>query len=182
MQKTIFAKKLKKMIQRKQSVYLFLAAAILSISYFFPLAAFIGESDSLILYVFRVVSLVPDSELALSPYFILPLFTIVSLVIVMSFITIFLFNKRMLQLILVRFMLLLLLAYIGVFFFYYVDVLSNLSGGIAAYPNALVIPSTEIQIPTMAFLVPLVSAVFLFMASRGIISDEKLIRSTDRLR
>jgi len=79
-------------------------------------------------------------------------------------------------------MLLLLLVYIGVFFFYYVDVLSNLSGGIPNYPNGLTIPSTEIQIPTIVFIVPLVSAVFLFLASRGIISDEKLVRSTERLR
>jgi len=170
------------MIQRKQSVYLFLAAAILSLTYFFPLAAFIGESDSLVLYVYKVISLVPDSQVPLSPYFILPMFTIVSLVVVMSFVTIFLFKNRRIQLILVRFMLLLLLAYIGVFFFYYVDILINLSGGIASYPNGLLIPSTEIQIPTIVFLVPLVSAVMLFMASRGIISDEKLVRSTDRLR
>lgn len=170
------------MIQRKQSVYLFLAAAILSVTYFLPLSAFIGETDSLVLYVYRVISLVPDSQVPLSPYFILPLFTLVSMVVLMSFLTIFLFKKRRLQLLLVRFMLLLLLVYIGVFFFYYVDVLSNLSGGIPNYPNGLTIPSTEIQIPTIVFIVPLVSAVFLFMASRGIISDEKLVRSTERLR
>jgi len=182
MQKTIFAKKITKMIQRKQSVYLFLAATILSVAYFFPLSAFIGESDSLVLYVYRVISLVPDSQVPLSPYFILPLFTIVSLVVIMSLVTIFLFKNRRIQLILVRFMLLLLLVFIGVYFFYYVDVLSTLSGGIASYPNGIVIPSTEIQIPTIVFLIPLASAVLLFMASRGIISDEKLVRSTDRLR
>ncbi len=170
------------MIQRKQSVYLFLAAAILSVTYFFPLSAFIGEADSLVLYVYRVISLVPDSQVPLSPYFILPLFTLVSLVITMSFVTIFLFKNRRVQLILVRFMLLLLLVYIGVYFFYYVDILSSLSGGIASYPNGLLLPSSEIQIPTIVFIVPLVSAVLLFMASRGIISDEKLIRSADRLR
>jgi hypothetical protein len=170
------------MIQRKQSVYLFFAAAILSVTYFFPLAAFIGEANSLVLYVYKVISLVPDLQVELSPYFILPMFTIVSLVVMMSLVTIFIFKNRRIQLLLVRFMLLLLLIYIGVFFFYYVDVLSNLSGGVAAYPNALIIPSTEIQIPTIVFLVPLISAVLLLMASRGIISDEKLIRSTDRLR
>jgi hypothetical protein len=170
------------MIQRKQSVYLFLAAAILSVTYFFPLSSFIGETDSLVLYLYKVISLVPDSLVPLSPYFILPLFTIVSLVVVMSFVTIFLFKNRRVQLILVRFMLLLLLVYIGVFFFYYVDVLSNLSGGIASYPNGLTIPSTDIQIPTIVFIVPLVSAVLLFLASRGIIGDEKLVRSTERLR
>jgi len=170
------------MIQRKQSIFLFFAAAILSVTYFFPISTFIGESDSLVLYIYSVISLVPDSQVSLSPYFILPLFTIVSLVVTLSFVTIFLFNKRRVQLILVRFMLLLLLIYIGLYFFYYTEILENISGGIASYPNGLTLPTLEMQIPTIVFIVPLISAVLLFMASRGIISDEKLIRSTDRLR
>lgn len=170
------------MIQRKQSIFLFFASVILSVTYFFPLAKFIGEQNSLELYIYKVVSLVPDSVLPINQYFILPLFSIVSLIVVMSIVTIFLFNKRSLQLTLVRFMLLLLLGYIGLFFFYYVDILTDISGGIANYPSGIVIPSTGIQIPTIVFLVPLISALFLFLASRGIISDEKLIRSTDRLR
>ena len=170
------------MIQRKQSIFLFLAAAILSVSYFFPLSNFIGETDSLVLYLYGVVSLVPDAVLPISPYFILPLFSLVSLIIILSVVTVFLFNNRRAQLLLVRFMLLLLLLYIGLFFFYYVNILEKMTGGIASYPFGLTIPSTEIQIPTIIFLVPLISALLLFMASRGIISDEKLIRSTDRLR
>ncbi|MFK5854649.1 MAG: DUF4293 domain-containing protein [Bacteroidota bacterium] len=170
------------MIQRKQSAFLFLASVILSITFFFPLATFIGEADSLVLYVYKVISLVPDSVVPLSPYFVLPLFSLVSLVVVLSFITIFLFKNRKRQLILVRFMLLLLLVYIGVFFFFYVDILSNISGGIANYPNGITIPSTDMEIPTIVFIVPLASAILLFMASSGIISDEKLIRSADRLR
>ena len=170
------------MIQRKQSLYLFFAAALLVISYFVPLSTFIGEKDSLVLYIYQIVSLVPDSELPFSSFFILPLFVPVTLIVVIAMITIFLYRKRKFQLLLVRFMLLLLLFYIGVYFFYYVDILEKQSGSIANYEYGLEIPGIEMQIPTVIFIIPLVSAALLFMASRGIISDEKLIRSADRLR
>ena len=170
------------MIQRKQSIYLFLATALLVISYFVPLATFIGEKDSLVLYIYQLVSLVPDSDLALSSIFILPLFVPVTLIVVMSMVTIFLYRKRKLQLLLVRFMLLLLLFYIGIYFFYYLDVLEKQSGGLASYEYGLEIPGIEMQIPTVIFIIPLISAALFLMASRGIISDEKLIRSADRLR
>ncbi len=170
------------MIQRKQSIYLFLAGVILLITYFVPLANFIGESNSLVLYIYQVISLVPGTETGLSPYFVLPLLTSISLVIIISFITIFLYKKRKSQLLLVRFMLLLILVYIGLYFFHYMDVLENLSGGYASYEFGLVIPGIDIQIPTIIFIIPLVTAMLLFMAARGIVSDEKLIRSTDRLR
>lgn len=170
------------MIQRKQSIYLFLAGALMTITYFVPLSCFIGEQDSLVLYIYKVVSLVPDSGPPFGPYFVLPLFTSISLIVTVSIVTIFLFKKRRVQLILVRFMLLLLLLYIGAYFFYYVDVLEIQSGGYATYQYALAIPGTGIQVPTVIFLIPLVSAALLFMASRGIINDEKLVRSIDRLR
>lgn len=170
------------MIQRKQSIYLFIAGALLSITYFAPLSTFIGEKDSLILYIYKVVSLVPDSGSPFGAYFVLPLLASVTLIVMLSIVTIFLYKNRKLQLIIVRFMHLFLLLYVGVYFFYYVDVLENQSGGYATYEYAVSIPGTGIQIPTVIFLVPVVSAMLLFMASRGIVSDEKLIRSTDRLR
>jgi len=49
----------------------------------------------------------------------------------------------------VRFMLLLLLSYIGIYFFYYLDVLEAKSGGLAYYEYGLAIPSTSIIIPTI---------------------------------
>ncbi len=79
-------------------------------------------------------------------------------------------------------MLLLLLFYIGIYFFYYLDILEEQSGSLASYEYGVEIPGIGMQIPTVIFIIPLVSAALLFMASRGIISDEKLIRSADRLR
>ncbi|MBC8319756.1 MAG: DUF4293 domain-containing protein [Bacteroidetes bacterium] len=170
------------MIQRKQSVFLFIAAALLFITYFVPLSSFIGEKDSLVLYIYKIESLVPGFSSPFSPYFILPILSLVSLIVVMSIVTIFMYKNRRLQLIFVRFMLLLLLIYIGLYFFYYIDILENQTGGFANYEYSISIPGIALQIPTIVFLIPLVSALLLFMAARGIRNDEKLVRSTDRLR
>lgn len=62
------------------------------------------------------------------------------------------------------------------------DILEQMSGGYASYEYGINIPGSGIQIPTVVFVIPLVTALMLFMASRGIISDEKLVNSMDRLR
>lgn len=152
------------------------------VTFFVPLATFIGESNSLVLYLYKVEGLVPGIETGLSPYFILPLMTIVALIIIFSVVTIFLYKKRRGQLILVRFMLLLDLTYFGLYFFHYIDTLEQLTGGLASYSYGIDIPGSGIQIPTVVFVIPLVTALLLFMAANGIRSDEKLIRSADRLR
>ncbi len=170
------------MIQRKQSIYLFLAAILMLITFFAPMASFIGEYNSLVLYLYKVESLVPGIESQLSPYFILPLLTIVSLVIIFAFVTIFFYKRRRIQLILVRFMILLVLIYFGLYFFHYQEILENITGVYATFEYGINIPNSGIQIPVIVFVIPLVSAILLFMASRGILNDEKLIQSADRLR
>ncbi len=170
------------MIQRKQTIFLFLAAALMFVTYLVPLANFIGEDNSLILTIFGVKSIVPGFESPVGVYFTLPLLTIVTTIILLSIIAIFMFKKRRIQLLLVRFMLLLLLSYIGLYFFYYSDTLENISGGLASYEYGIKIPGSGMQIPVVIFLLPLVAALLLFLASRGIIHDEKLIKSADRLR
>ncbi len=170
------------MIQRQQSIYLFLAALLLVITYFVPLGTFIGEKNSLVLYVYQLVSLVPGLETSFNPYFVLPLLALLSTIVALMLITIFVYKNRRVQLLLVRLLLLLLLFYIGIYFFYYLDVLEAASGGVAQYKYGLAIPETSFIIPTVIFILPVMSAALLFMASRGIIKDEKLIRSADRLR
>lgn len=170
------------MIQRKQSIFIFIAAAILFLTYFAPLGLFIGEKNSLILNLFGVQSIVPGLESPVGIYFTLPLLTIVSTIVLLAIVTIFMYKNRRIQLFLIRFMMLLLLTYMGLYFFYYVDTLEGISGGLASYEYGIIIPGTVIQIPVVIFILPLISALFLLLATRGIIHDEKLIRSVDRLR
>lgn len=157
------------MIQRIQSVFLFLASISLVLMFFFPMAEFIGVKDSLILYVYKVQSLVPDSDNVYDIWFIMPLLAIVSLVIVFSLVTIFIYKNRLGQIKIIRFLMLLIAAMIGLVFLYYYDILETASG---SEPNF-------IQVGAFA---PLVSLVFLYLAYRGVIKDEKLVRSADRLR
>jgi hypothetical protein len=156
------------MIQRKQTIFLLLSAIALAFLHYFPLASFIGDRDSLVLYIFKVESLVPGQIPALPDYFIFPILAVNSLIILLTILTIFLFKNRRMQLNLLRFSLILLLIMIASFFFYYVNLLEKASGGLAHYE--------------IGSYMPLVAFVFYILAYRGIMSDEKLIRSADRLR
>lgn len=157
------------MIQRIQSVFLFLSALVLGLTFFFPIAEFIGEKDSLILYVFKVVSLVPDSNNVYDLMFVMPLLGIVVAVILLSIVTIFMFKNRNAQLKIIRLLMLLIASMIGIIFLYFYDILEVASG---AVPNF-------VQIGAFA---PLVSLIFLYLAYRGVLKDDKLIKSADRLR
>ncbi|MCB2207859.1 MAG: DUF4293 domain-containing protein [Bacteroidetes bacterium] len=156
------------MIQRKQTIFLLLSAIALGLLHYFPLASFIGDKDSLVMYIYQVVSLVPDQVSALPDYFIFPILAVNSMIILLTILTIFLFKNRRMQLNLLRFSLILLLIMIGSFFFYYVNILEKATGGLTHYE--------------IGSYMPLVAFVFYILAYRGIMSDEKLVRSADRLR
>jgi hypothetical protein len=156
------------MIQRKQTVFLLLAAIALGLLFYFPLATFIGDKDSLVLYVYNPVSLVPDHVADVPAYFLMPLLSLNILMILLSVVTIFMFKNRLRQLNFVRINLILLLIMIAVFFFYDVNVLEEVSGGVVQYE-------------TGAYF-PLIAFIFFILAYKGIMSDERLIRSADRLR
>lgn len=157
------------MIQRIQSVYLLLAAIAMGATAYFPLADSIGAKESLVLYTYKLVSMVPDSTLQVPTYFMWPMMGISVLVFLVSVITIFMYKNRMRQLNILRVAVILLIVMIALFFFYYTPEMESISGGIVGY-----------QVPG-AYL-PIASFVFYILAYRGIVADEKLIRSADRLR
>ena len=156
------------MIQRKQTVFLLLVIIASAVSFFFPLADFIGEKESIVLFVQKAHSLVPDSAFNKNVYFSLPLLSATGFVVLFSLITIFLYKRRKTQMQIIKVCILVEIAFIGLFFLYYVNFLQKLTGGTAEYK-------------TGAFM-PLISLVFLVLAYRGVLQDEKLVRSADRLR
>ncbi len=157
------------MIQRKQSIFLFLSAVFLSLDLFFPLASFIGDKDSIVLYVYKIVSLVPDSTMPYNSNFILPLLILVLLSIIIILGTIFIYKNRKAQMKMVKLALLFVVIFIGIFFLYYVNALEQYTDGVAQYNY-------------IGSSAPLLALVFLVLAYRGILQDEKLVRSADRLR
>jgi len=156
------------MIQRKQSVFLFLAVILLAGLAFLPMASFLGDRGALVLYVYQLVNMVPDTSLPFGSLFLLPLLALVVISAFVSFVSIFMFKNRKRQMMMVRLVIFLLIVEVGLFFLYYVNVLEEATGALI---------HAELGI----YLIP-GALLFLFLALRGIIADEKLIRSADRLR
>lgn len=153
------------MIQRIQTVFLFIAAILILLIIFFPYAeVLVGDG---IIYSFKVYGIfLPDNgdELITStlPLLILP---IISTLII--FIAIFLFKKRLLQLRLCLISIILLLGIYGLGAFYIYKLSSEYDTTISySFP----------------IIIPLISAILIFMAMRAIKKDELLIKSLDRVR
>jgi len=156
------------MIQRKQTLFLLGAVAALIALFFFPLATFIGDIDSLQLYIYKIESLVPDQTPSFPEILVLVQAFLVVLMLLLSVVSIFMFKNRKLQIFLVKSGIIINLAFIAAFFFYYVNELEMATGGLVEY-----------EVGTYLLLLPFV---FFILALRGIVSDVKLIRSADRLR
>jgi len=157
------------MIQRKQTLFLLFAALSLIALFLFPLASFIGDTDSLVLYIYQLQSLVPDQIPAFPSILVLVLAFMVFLMLLISVVSIFMYKNRKMQIFLVKTGIIISLLLIAAFFFYYVNELETITGA----------PAANYEVGTYLLLIPFV---FFILALRGIVSDEKLIRSADRLR
>ncbi|MCB0805674.1 MAG: DUF4293 domain-containing protein [Bacteroidales bacterium] len=156
------------MIQRIQSLFLFLVVILGILMFFSPLASFFSEMHNLKLYVYKLENMVPGSEIQFGFTTILPLLLFNIAITLLSGYTIFLYKNRILQIKLIRFcMLLNMFIIVGVFFLYPRLIETRVEG--------------ETEFGFSAYL-PLVSLLFLYLANRYILKDEKLVRSIDRLR
>ncbi|MDY6148594.1 MAG: DUF4293 domain-containing protein [Porphyromonas sp.] len=152
------------MWQRKQTIFLGLAAISMALLLFLPMVLLM--SDSLVFEFnalgWRRISGVANAESVDFQFRLLP-FALNVLVTILAVATIFFYKKRKLQIRLSIFNLLLCVAFVGVVAFY----AFTFEGGISIRP--------------WLFL-PLITMLFLYLAIRGIVADEILIRSTQRLR
>lgn len=156
------------MIQRIQSLFLFFAFAASILMFFFPIAEFLSDFHYYKLYLMEFKNMAPSTEQIFSNYFTFPLIAFVLIIGLLSLITIFMYKKRRVQLKLIQISILLsIILIVGVFF---------------GYPEAIKGQiNTEANFGISSYLT-LVALVFLVLANRGIKRDEKLIRSSDRLR
>ena len=146
------------MIQRIQSVWLFLAAMLNGLLFIFPLYRYNNPNP--------VYS--PWQVEGVKGY--LPLFILATIITILPLITIFLFGDRKRQRRFVWITMISTLSFIGMV----VLRISNLKNSTPPISNF------EYLLP--GILVSFVALIFLFLALRGINKDEKLIRSMDRLR
>ncbi len=149
------------MIQRIQSIFL-LVSALLTGSMFFLSLAKLTTDETTYLLLYR--GLESGGELSTPT---LALAILVTLTTLVSFITIFLYKKRMLQIRLCGLNMGLLVGTTGMIYFLGTQTAKELAAEIAY------------QIP-MVF--PIVALILTFLAIRSIGKDEALIKSMDRIR
>lgn len=155
------------MIQRIQTVFLFLATIFAGTLFFVPIATFGYESDLMKLTIYGVQNQI-DAQY-FSGMYGLPLLIFTLLIVVLPFITIFLYKKRELQLKLSSLNTFLNAILCGLIFLYYS---SNIQ-------KTLAIETLSYSFGTY---IPLINMVLSVLAMRWIKKDIELIKSVDRLR
>jgi hypothetical protein len=154
------------MIQRIQTIYIIIAAIVISLIYFFPVAEFIDQQNHI--YELRhsgIVSIHDGiKENIIKTYSITILTSIIALI---SIITIFLYKRRVLQMRLCIYNILLCIGLEIFFWFYRQQILKILQ-----YNFVFKFP----------IILPVINIILFYLAFRAIKKDEELIRSSERLR
>jgi hypothetical protein len=147
------------MIQRIQTVFLFLSAVFAGVLFFVPIASFNLGNEIVNLSIFGAGNSVKA----------LPLLILTILMLLIPFVTIFMFKKRELQLKLSSLNVFLNAVFCGLIFLFYDN---------SVQENLLV------ETITYAFgtYIPLINMVLSVLAMRWIKKDIELIKSVDRLR
>lgn len=153
------------MIQRIQSLYLFLSLICTGLFYFLPFGEIITSNESTIPLIMTGVNYTKNGETAY--YSLLPMMIMISIINLTTLSSIFLYKRRMLQIRFNIFNIIVQLGSIGIMFYY----LSNATKQMGVDYN------TKILI-----VLPIVAAIFTFLAVRAIAKDEALVRSISRLR
>lgn len=147
------------MIQRIQTVFLFLSAVLAGFLFFLPIASFDLGNEIVNLSIFGVEN--HSSALLL--------LILAVLMLAVPFLTIFMYKKRELQLKLSSLNVFLNALFCGLIFLFYVD---NIQEKLSA----------ETVVYNLGVYVPLINMVLSILAMRWIRKDIELIKSVDRLR
>lgn len=150
------------MIQRKQTVFLLLAFISTLVCMFFPVGTFepAGMRTDNVMYNMMI------SGDGVSDFSVCVLFVLLFLSTALSMLTIFLYGNRKRQSSFCVWNALLIVAWYGCLVFFAQTTMGSNSAFHISFASCL----------------PFVALVFIIMARRGIISDEKLVRAADRIR
>jgi hypothetical protein len=156
------------MLQRIQTLYLLVIVVVCILLFFFPMIEYVGNAGTYKLYITGMHAS-GENQGALFFWQVFPLMVLVILSLGMAAVTIVFYEKRRLQILLVSVNLLLNVVIVALVFLVYSKIFqAHLSNPVVNYQFGMYIP--------------LISLVFLVLASRAIRKDEALVRSTDRLR
>lgn len=158
------------MIQRIQTIYLLIVAALVAVTLFMPLATFSSADTQLVLRAFDVQTAAGES---VQPTLYLGI--LLSLACVVPLVTIFLFKRRLLQirLCVVEIVLLIGCAVMEGVYYY----LTNRAFEAAVDPQSVMLAG-----PKPAIALPVICLLFAYLALRAIFRDEMLVRAADRIR
>ena len=149
------------MIQRIQSIYLLVVTILMIICMCNPVGSIIANTNEISEFGNLCITL-PDGTKDYAPW---ALFAILMVVAILSFVTIFLFKKRMLQIRLTIFSSIMLIGYY-----------------LALVALALMLAEGTSFTPSWIICLPFVAIVLNWLAIRGIGADEALVKAYDRLR
>lgn len=164
------------MIQRIQTLFLLIAFIATVLLFFFPVATIteytqvqseLLETDYYELNATGFNDPSPNSTPLMNGYAFFPVVIILIMELILIGYTIFRYKNRMHQLKLVK---------MGIF----LNIIL-VAGIFLNYPKLFIDSQIEIE-PGLATYFPLVSLIFLVIAYRYILKDEKLVKSVDRLR
>jgi len=147
------------MIQRIQTVYLFISALLIASLMKLKFADLSVNNE---LYTFIAKGIYSGEELIFNG---LAIFIFIPIIALLHFLVIFIYKKRILQIRILVFSMLLLLGLFGLFFYF---TYAGFTGAQVAF-----------KIPVVF---PIVAAILDFLAIRAIGKDEALIRSLNRIR
>lgn len=155
------------MIQRIQTLFLAIAFLAIILVFFFPLAGYLSDQQYYKFFLNEIRNMVPSNADVYGQFFTLPFILIVLGMLIIIVMTIIAYKKRLRQMKLLNFGILLNVVLI-VLMFFYTDKISK-----------------DLAIPTrydVGSIFPLISLIFQVLALRSVRRDEKLVRSLDRLR
>lgn len=160
------------MLQRIQSVFMFVVVLSGILLFLFPLAAYFSELGYYKFYLFTIKDMVHDpfgqsTSPLFSLWFTMPLLVLQVAIVALATVTIFKFKSRLLQIKLNRLNIFLNVILVGGIFMFS----TLIEDTVSARPDY-----------GIANILPLISIIALFLANNFIRKDERLVRSADRLR
>ena len=154
------------MLQRIQTIYLLVSFIIISLTLFFPFFEFnSNEANEYIFNSMTIEQVSANSVNVISNVF--PLLILISIILLLNIFAIFLFKKRLLQLRTTYLIIILLIGFYGLLAFYRFVMLD------------FEVLSTDYS---FTLIIPIISAILVFIANRKIKRDIDLLRSADRIR
>jgi glucan phosphoethanolaminetransferase (alkaline phosphatase superfamily) len=155
------------MIQRKQSVYLFLIAVLSLLFFSGSIVNFINESGSVYKITFDNIIKGTEGQGLEIIQKLLPLMVLIILIPIISLITLFIFKNRKIQLKLTIFLMILCTLLVIALIHGSIITISKFGASLT---------------PGFKMILPLIMLILSILAYRGIKKDDQLVKSYDRLR